>query len=164
MDRVLELVYRAARWVSWLAVAALGLMMLLTTADVVLRYFGFPIPGTFDVVRLCNLVAVAVPIAYTQAMKGHIAIEFIVEKFPGRAKFAIGAVNYAVNVVAYAFLAWQGVLYSLKLARVSVVSETIKIPLFPFSYVLAFALMFHAIVLLAQAAEYVWKGKGQWTA
>ena len=52
-------------------------MMLLTSADVVGRYIGYPIKGTFDIVGLLGAFVVALPLAYTQMLKRHVAMEFM---------------------------------------------------------------------------------------
>ncbi len=53
----------------------LFMMMLLTVADVIGRYFfNFPIAGTFELTEVMLSLLVFFSIAYTQIHKGHIAL------------------------------------------------------------------------------------------
>jgi len=46
---------------NWLAAGAILIMMALTCADVVLRLFRHPIPGTYEIVGLMGTVGVPLP-------------------------------------------------------------------------------------------------------
>jgi len=76
---------RAGKAFNILACAAVIAMMLLSTADVVLRLFGKPIPGTYELVGFLGTVVVSFALAFTSIEKGHIAVEILVEKLPQRA-------------------------------------------------------------------------------
>ena len=61
---------------NWVAGVSILVMMLLTCADVVLRFFRHPIPGTYEIVGLMGTVGVAFALAYTTAQQGHIARQY----------------------------------------------------------------------------------------
>jgi len=61
-----------AKKLYWVAGTAIVAMMLLTCADVVLRYLRRPIPGTYELVCFLGAAAVAFAIAYTFVEKGHV--------------------------------------------------------------------------------------------
>jgi len=48
MTHIRNVVCVLSRWACWMAIIGLSIMMFLTCADVILRYFGYPIKGTFD--------------------------------------------------------------------------------------------------------------------
>jgi TRAP-type C4-dicarboxylate transport system permease small subunit len=125
-------------------------MMTLTFVDVISRYFGYPIKGSYDIVGMCGAFVIALPIAYTQMLKGHVAIDFIVIKLPGPAQKAIDSVNYLLNISFYGLLAWQCSIYGKKLWSVGRVSETIEIPLFPFPYVVAIGCALMCLILIIE--------------
>ena len=68
-----------ARKLFWVAGAAIIGMMLLTCADVILRYFRMPIPGTYELVCFLGAVAVAFAMAYTSLERGHVSVSFVVQ-------------------------------------------------------------------------------------
>jgi len=135
-------------------------MMFLTCADVVLRYFGYPIKGTFDVVGLLGAAVIALPIAYTQILRGHIAIEFISSRYPRRVGRVVDSVNCLLNIVIYSLLVWQCSLYGNKLHNLGRVSETLQIPIYPFAYILAFGCAMMCLVLLVELSDIIIQPEG----
>ena len=63
---------------NWIAAGAVIAMMLLTSADVILRLFRRPITGAYEIVGLLGAIVISFSLAYTSVEKGHIAVEFLV--------------------------------------------------------------------------------------
>jgi len=148
MAHFIKIVHSFSRWICWVSVAALLGMMLLTSSDVVLRYIGYPIKGTFDIVGLLGTIVVALPIAYTQLLGRHIATEFMAS----RGNKVVQTVNQSIvcllGIGIYALIAWQCSLLGTKVWRIGRVSDTIEIPLFPFVYVVAIGCALNCLILL----------------
>ncbi len=142
--------YAVSRGICWISALGLLVMMTLTFVDVISRYFGYPIKGSYDIVGMCGAFVIALPIAYTQMHKGHVGIDFIVLKLPGPAQKAIDSTNYLLNISFYALLTWQSSIYGKKLWSVGQVSETIQIPLFPFPYVVAIGFALMCLILIIE--------------
>ena len=160
MTRIRNVVYALSRWACWLAILGLSIMMFLTCADVVLRYFGYPIKGTFDIVGLLGAAVIALPIAYTQILRGHIAIEFIASRFPVRARRIVDSVNCFLNIAIYSLLVWQCSLYGNKLYNLGRVSETLQVPLYPFAYIVAAGCAMMCLVLLIELTDIIIQPEG----
>jgi len=116
---------------NWIAAGAVVAMMLLTTADVVLRLFRHPIPGTYELVGLLGAVVIAFSLAYTSVEKGHIAVEFLVQKFSRKVQTAIMAVNDLCASFLFGLIAWQSIVYASDLKQSGEVSLTIQMPIYP---------------------------------
>jgi len=69
----------SSRLMCAVAVAALVAMMVLTLADVVLRAFGWPIPGTYELVGILGAVIIGFSIPYTTMARGHVIMDFLTE-------------------------------------------------------------------------------------
>jgi TRAP-type C4-dicarboxylate transport system permease small subunit len=127
-------VLSAADMFNWVAAGALVIMMVLTCTDVVLRFFRHPIPGTYEIVGLLGTTVISFSLAYTTAKKGHIAVEFIVQRFTKKAQIFIDAINDLLSVILFGIIAWQSTLYALDLKHTGEVSLTIQIPIHPFVF------------------------------
>ena len=160
MTHIRKVVYALSRWACWMAIIGLSIMMFLTCADVILRYFGYPIKGTFDVVGLLGAAVIALPIAYTQILRGHIVIEFISSRYPRRVGRIVDSVNCLLNIVIYSLLVWQCSLYGNKLHNLGRVSETVQIPIYPFAYILAFGCAVMCLVLLVELTDIIIQPEG----
>ena len=122
--------------------------MLLTSSDVVLRYCGYPIKGTFDIIGLLGAVVVALPIASTQILGRHVAMEYMTSHGSRLIRTIAKMMTSLLSLGIYGLIAWQCTLLGTKLWRIGRVSDTIEIPLFPFAYVIAFACALNGLVLL----------------
>jgi C4-dicarboxylate transporter DctQ subunit len=148
MTHFIKLVHSFSRWICWVSVAALIGMMLLTSSDVVLRYMGYPIKGTFDIVGLLGTIVVALAIAYTQVLGRHIATAFMASRGNKLVQTINNSIVCLLGLGMYALIAWQCSLLGTKIWRIGRVSDTIEIPLFPLVYVVAFGCALNCLVLL----------------
>lgn len=132
-----------ANWLAsrayWVAGGAIVLMMLLTCADVILRFFRMPIPGTYELVCFLGAVAVAFAMAHTSNEKGHVAVSLVVRLFPNRIQGAIEIITDTFVLILFILIAWRSVLYADSLRATGEVSLTLKLPFYPFIYGIAFS-------------------------
>lgn len=150
MAQFIRIVHSFSRWICWVSVLALLGMMLLTASDVVLRYGGYPIKGTFDIVGLLGTIVIGLPIAYTQVLRRHIAMEFIESVGPKLMQTITKSITCWLGITIYALIAWQCALLGAKLRAIHQVSDTIEIPLYPFPYVIAFGCALNSIVVFLE--------------
>lgn len=134
---------------NWLAAIAVLVMMLLTCADVVLRFFRHPIPGTYEIVGLMGTVAVSFALAHTTAQKGHIMVEFLTRRMPDKAQLIITAAGELFSAILFGIIARQSIIYALDLQRTGEVSLTVAIPIHPFVFSIAIGCLLACLVLLA---------------
>lgn len=115
-----------------IAGAAIMAMMLLTCADVVLRYLRMPIPGTYELVCFLGAVAVSFAMAHTANQQGHVAVSLVVRLLPKRLQGFVDAVTGTLSMVFFAVLAWRSFLYANTIRTTNEVSLTLKMPFYPF--------------------------------
>ncbi len=101
LNRGLTLV---SRGFNALAGTAVVVMMLLTCADVILRLFRRPIPGTYEIIGFLGTVIISFSLAYTSLEKGHIAVELLVEKLPRRVQAGVEAVTSLIGAALFALI------------------------------------------------------------
>ncbi|TFG93301.1 MAG: TRAP transporter small permease [Syntrophobacterales bacterium] len=133
---------------TWLAAVAVLIMMLITCADVVLRFFRHPIPGTYEIVGLMGAVGVSFALAHTTVKKGHIMVEFLTRRMPEKVQFFVAAGGEMISAVLFGILALQSTIYALDLKRTGEVSLTIEVPIYPFVFSIAIGCLLVCLVLL----------------
>ena len=138
-----------ARILYWVAGVAIVVMMLLTCADVVLRYFRKPIPGTYELVCFLGAVAVAFAMAHTSVEKGHVAVSFVVGLFPRRIQGLIESITTSFGLFFFVLIAWQSVIYANDLRLSGEVSLTLELPFYPFVYGISFSATILCLILLS---------------
>jgi TRAP-type C4-dicarboxylate transport system permease small subunit len=144
----LRIVQSFSRLIVWVAACALLAMMLLTSADVVGRYIGYPIKGTFDIVGLLGTLVVALPLAYTQTLKRHVAMEFMATHGGRFVQLIASSIVCLLGIGIYGLIAWRCYVLGTKFWTVGRVSDTIALAIYPFVYVVAFGCALNCLVLL----------------
>ena len=121
------------------AVAALAIvvMILVTCVDVVGRRVGFPLTGTYDIVELLGAIMIAGALPYTTACKGHVAIEFILQKLSRRGRIILDMFVRPPVILMFAFLTWRFVLYGQELKASGQGTLTLQWPVFWLPYWMA---------------------------
>jgi len=149
MDSFEKISHSMARILYWVAGVAIVVMMLLTCADVVLRYFRKPIPGTYELVCFLGAVAVAFAMAHTSVEKGHVAVSFVVSLFPRRIQGLIESITTSFGLFFFVLIAWQSVIYANDLRLSGEVSLTLELPFYPFVYGISFSAAIVCLILIS---------------
>ena len=126
---------------------AIVAMMLLTSADIVLRLFRRPIPGTYELVCYMGAIAASFALAHTSIEKGHVEVSFLVDIFPRRIQGIIGSITDLLAMALFAVISWQSCIYAIELKAGGEVSQTIQLPFYPFVFGLGFAAAAVVLVL-----------------
>jgi TRAP-type C4-dicarboxylate transport system permease small subunit len=142
-----------AKRLYWVAGAAIVAMMLLTCADVILREFRRPIPGTYELVCFLGAMAVAFAMAHTSVERGHVAVSIVVQLLPQRIQALIDSITSSFGFIFFALIAWRSVLYASTLQHSGEVSLTLRLPFYPFVYGIGFAAAVVCLVLLTDMVK-----------
>ena len=135
---------------NWIAGGAVVAMMLLTSADVILRLFRRPITGAYEIVGFLGAIVISFSLAYTSVEKGHIAVEFLVQRFSAKAQAVVDSINYLFGIALFGLIAWQSILYAGDLKQCGEVSLTVEMPIYPFVYGISIGSGLLCLVLLME--------------
>lgn len=161
LDKYIALLTRVLFWIA--GVGLVG-MLLLIVADVIgIKIFSSPVPGGIEIVSFLAVIAIAFAVAHTQVMRGHVAVDFIVDKFPRRAKLVIDVIMVFFSVCLLALMAWYSFKYGNKLKSTGEVSMTQKIPFYPFVYAMGVCFIVTLLVLIMDLAKAIKKAAETWT-
>jgi TRAP-type C4-dicarboxylate transport system permease small subunit len=134
----------------WIGVCVITAMMVLTCADVVLRYFGYPIRGTYDITRVLGSVIFSLPIAYSYIKGYQVAVDSIFRRTPRTVRIIVDSIICLFSMAITAMIAWRAIYLGYDLYVRGRVTETIPIPLWPFIYIMVFSFFVYCLVLLAE--------------
>lgn len=137
---------------NYLAGLSILAMMLLTCADVLLRLFKHPILGAYELVGLLGALTIAFAIPATTLNKGHVAVDFMVEKLPPPAQKICIIMANLLSLSLFALIAWQSFLYADMLRSTGEVTLSLQMPFYPIVYAISAASLLVCIVLLLELA------------
>jgi len=123
---------------NMVASASLVAMMLLTCADVLMRYaFSRPIIGTYDLVSLMGAVVVSFAMPYTMLKKGHVAVEFLIQNLSKDTQRIIETFTHLIAVSLFSVLIWQAIILARDMRAAGEVTPTLLLPFYPILYCMA---------------------------
>ncbi len=147
-----------AGWLNGFAALMVAMMMLVTCVDVFLRYIRLSIPGSFEIVGSLGALSIAFALAGTSLGKGHIAVEYLVGKFPKTTQKVIERINAFVAALFFLVITWQAVIHALDFKENGEVSMTLQMPVYPFMIGIAIGTGILSVVMLLQAVGLVHYG------
>jgi TRAP-type C4-dicarboxylate transport system permease small subunit len=123
-----------SQYLSYVGNVAIAGMMLLTTADVVGRYFfNTPVLGAYEITEYLMLIMVFSFLALAQRDKVHISVDIVFNRLPTKLKAVLDRLDHALCLVMMIIVTWMGVHHALDLKRTGEVSTLLKIPDYPFA-------------------------------
>ena len=133
----------------------LAFMLLFTLTDVVMRAFGKPIVGDYEVISFLGAVVVGFAIPYTSLLKGHVIVDFLLEKLPKNAKAGMEVATRIMGIALFLWMGWNFVDMSLDLIKSKEVTPVFRLPYYPISFGLAFCCIVQCFTLFSQIKKIV---------
>lgn len=133
----------------------LAFMLLFTLTDVVMRAFGKPIVGDYEIISFLGAVVVGFAIPYTTLLKGHIIVDFLIEKLPKNARDGMEVATRIIGIALFLWIGWNFVDMSLDLIKSKEVTPVFRLPYYPISFGLAFCCIVQCFTLFSQIMKIV---------
>ena len=142
LERSENIIRRISSWLNWIAVAAMLLMLLIITFDVFsAKLFRWPLHGSFDVIGLLAILITALAIPLIQTKRGHITIEFLVTQLGKRGKAIIYSIASIFTLILFIALTWQMFTFSMTIQAAGIITPSVRIPVYFFTYAAAVAFL-----------------------
>ena len=158
MKGVLDQLKAFSRLLNAVGGAALVIIVLLTTADVILRSFRRPILGAYEIVAFIGSIVILFSLPFTTWTRSHIFVDFLILKFSQRARNIFHAVTRVLVFCLFFLFGWNMFKYGMDLRRYGEVSSTLRIPFYPLVYALAICCFIQCLVLLADLVK-IYRGE-----
>ena len=131
----------------------LAFMLLFTLTDVVLRAFGKPITGDYEVISFLGAIVVGFAIPYTSLQKGHVMVDFLLERIPKKTGRIMHMATRGLGIALFLWMGWNFVVMSLDLIKSKEVTPVFRLPYYPISLGLAFVCLVQCSTLFSQILE-----------
>ncbi len=147
------IVEKLSKLMQVIAGVALVFIMLLTVSDVTLRLFGHPIVGTFEMVALGGAIVIGFAIPITSFLRGHIFVDFLIQKFPSPIKGTFNVVTRLLAMGLFVLIGYNLFLYAGELYRSGEVTLTRQLPFYPIAYGLGVCCFIQCLVLITDLVK-----------
>ena len=142
---------RIIKYSAVVSAVAAAVILLMSVIDVIgSKFFGWGLPGAFELTEELNLVLVFMAVAYVQLDRGHMRVNLLETYIPAGLKHALALAGQVIGTVVCGFFSWR----ALVLLQDMIVSSEyrygrINFPLWPFGliYLFGFTLLTVAFIL-----------------
>lgn len=149
--------------VTWIGVAAIILMMLHITFDVIGKFlFNEPLPATISLVSNYYMVVVAfIPLALVEKQNAHISVEVLTEFMPLHVQRHLFSWTYLISAAVFGLLAYRTGQEALKTFEAGsfMVEQGVKIVTWPSYFLLPLGTGLMTAVVIYRWVLYVTGGK-----
>ena len=130
----MKIVYTLSRFTGYLATGMLGILMVLTVANVILRdIFNNPIRGTPELSEFIMVLVVFLALAWCAVTRKHVKVELITSRLPLKVQKILNGFTLFLALGIFVTITWQSFLESM------VVYDTtslLRLPHTPFFWIM----------------------------
>ena len=148
--KVIEMIIHwATRLSGYIAGIVLFGMMMLTTIDVICRYFfNASILGVYEITEFMMVCVVFFSLSFAQKLKGHVAVNILVDRFRDRPRHIFDVFNFLISIIFLLLIALMSFSQGIELLHSNRVSGNLTIPVYPFFFAVALGCVAMALELL----------------
>lgn len=133
-------------------------MMLLTVADVLLRAWGVPVIGTYEIVTLLLALVVGFGIPQVSMDRGHVYMEFLLERLTKRGKAMMNVFTRILCLALFAFIGINLFNVGAGFRASGEVTATVQLPFYPVAYGVAVCCLLECCVFIFDIVR-IWRGE-----
>jgi TRAP-type C4-dicarboxylate transport system permease small subunit len=136
---------------SGLCIAAL---VLFTTANIILRAtIKAPIFGNIEITENMMVLIALCAIPYTQAKKGHIAVEVVAERLPRKTRTGFHLTSVILALCISVFIVWRNVVETIEIWDQNKVTMLLYLPVVIFLIIICIGLSLYILELIIDYLE-----------
>lgn len=154
--------HRLGSWFEWVGIVALLLMIFITLIDVVGgKLFIWRLPGAIDIVMVSQAVAIAFAATMVLILGRHVHVTFLVERLPKRTQAVIESLVHLLELGLFILIVWRLFVFGHYMQTGGEGTGTIRIPLYPFGYGMAIALIPFCFVIILKLVKSITRMVGR---
>jgi TRAP-type C4-dicarboxylate transport system permease small subunit len=136
------------------------ILMLITVANIVGRFLGFPMVGAIELSLLLLVFIVFLGLAYTQYQNGHVRVEIVVDWLSGGTREVVEIIALIISLAILCVMLWQTGLEGFTAFQVKTYQPgLISFPTWPGKLIIPIGLLFFVIQVIIQILERLSKFK-----
>ena len=134
MKGFLKIIKGTCTFLNVIAGISLTFLMLITIADVVLRFFKMPISGTYEMVAYSGAIVIGFSLPLTSWLRGHIFVDFLVQRFDKKVQNIFNLTTRCAVLALFLLMGWNLMKYGVDLFKSGEVTPTLRLPFYPIAY------------------------------
>jgi TRAP-type transport system small permease protein len=155
-DKTEAVISSISRIFSYIGTGVVVIMMLLTVADVFMRYtFRSPVVGTLELTEYCMVIIAFFALGWCEIRRRHISVDLLVGRFPSRTQAIIASITNILGLAVLIPLTWQNWLRVQHEFEIQRASTMLSIPDYPFFLALVIGCVIFILAVIINLAKSV---------
>ena len=121
----------------WVGGIALLLLMGLASANVVLRPFGIPVKGSYELIGFLGAITIASALGYAQMTGIHIIVDILTSRYSKSTLRIVDSISSFLCMIFFILVTWQTTVLATNIWKRGETSETLKIVYYPFIFLVS---------------------------
>jgi TRAP-type C4-dicarboxylate transport system permease small subunit len=121
-------------------------MIIITFADIVMRFMGNPIPGVYEVVAFLGIAVTMFALPGATLKKTHVAVDMLTEKLGETAKTILRVFTRILVIIFFFLTAWYLYKMGMRYMNTKTVTMMLRVPFYPVIFMAAFASLVQCLV------------------
>jgi TRAP-type C4-dicarboxylate transport system permease small subunit len=139
---------------NYLGTTVLVAMMLLTVADVSMRYvLSLPILGSTELTEYMIVCVVFLGLAWCAIKERHIKVDLVVSRFSPRLQASVKSITLFLGLGICALTTWRSFLEAIDALNSRRASPLLTVPAYPFYLVFSLGFAILCLVMITQLVE-----------
>ncbi len=130
-------------------------MVLLACGNMLLRFLGYPIKGTYELMGFSGAILAAFALGATQRQGGHIEVDLLASILPPRVNRWLKLAANLLSTAFFSLIFWRLIILALSLRQSGEVSETLHLPSYSVVLIVALGVFSLILVFLRQVLDLV---------
>lgn len=143
-----KIIYTMAMRVSRVAQLALVAVMAVIVANILMRAWWKPLPGSYELVEILGAVILSMGAAYCAVARGHVTVSLLVDKLSPKKQALVDLFTSLISFVFIAAIGWGLLKYAIMTYKRGLETSILSIPLYPVYFLVAAGLIMLALTAL----------------
>ena len=134
LDRLNSILNRGLAIIAGISLVA---MVMVTVGEMVLRMFARPMAGIVETIGWLAAVTTAFALGYTQTHQGHVSIDLFTRRLGSRSQAVLSMLVNLISAALFMIVSWNVFRYAGVLRETGSLSETMKVIVYPWVYLVS---------------------------
>ncbi len=156
-SRTLKIIRRIEEILVVIAQICVLLLMLVTVANIVARFFGYPIVGAYEFGVIMIVFILYLGLAYTQSQHAHVSVDMVVNRLPLKIRESLTIITLLISLIILILLFWQTSLEGIHSFAIKEYEPgLIHFPIWPGKLIVPFGILFFIVQIIIELIELVY--------
>ena len=150
MKILLSITTKVSNFMSILAGIVLLIMTAITFLDVVMRNFGKPLVGAYELVAFMGVAVTAFALPRASLLKTHVYVDFVIDKLPEFLQKTLKVLTRIMVFFMFFLAAWYFMLMGKNFIETHTVTMSLRVPFYPVVFALAAGSIVQCLVCICE--------------